>query len=187
MAVIDDETDPKKIQLAEVDGTKLQKLFDSVAILHVLNAYFCGWLYIVRKMTWRRITMADGNEPTVIGEGSGVPVNIGKITTDRSFLVVQNVPMDLITGRPMNALKLIHDSYLYIKKAATFRRDGFKSRIPLCTMCTNRVQGAGDLCDESTSNEESESYEENIEWEEVDLDRENRLTRTTVRWIRMKN
>lgn len=61
---IDDKTEPKKLKVAEVVvfGTRIQTLFDSEAILDVMNAALCPLIYIVPKRTGRRIKMGNGKE-----------------------------------------------------------------------------------------------------------------------------
>lgn len=60
-----------------------------------------------------------------------MPFSVGMITTDVSFVVVGNAPVDLIIGRL--TMKFLCVSLDFEKDMVTFKRDRVKTRIPLWT------------------------------------------------------
>ena len=98
----DDPSPPNRHQLVSVTvySEPVYALLDSGAIPNVMSMKFAKKLNLEVTPTNRRIVVANGASDGCEGVVSNVPVAFGSIVMRLKFLVIENMPFDIIIGDP---------------------------------------------------------------------------------------
>lgn len=91
-----DDEKPLRLVKGSVFGFTTKLLLETHLISNVISADTCAQLHIQTRNTSGQTRMANGTEIMVLGEVSVVPITVGGITRNLTFLVMKDVLIDLI-------------------------------------------------------------------------------------------
>lgn len=121
-----------------VHGTNLIALMNFGAIPNVLSSTVAKRLALNLEQSIKMVTVADGSKSLVKGKLARVPVLLESLEAEIYFVVIHNIPFDLVIGRPR--LKRIGGMLDFLTEVARLYCQCRQATLPLVSVY-NRPKG----------------------------------------------
>lgn len=119
-------------------GVELYALLDTGAILNVMSPQVVRKLSLKPEKISKVVTVAPGDKSSAIGKLSNVPLLFGNLQDEVDFIVLENIPFDIIIGRP--TIKRLGGVLYFKAEEVRMNYQGHKAIIPMLCEFSKRLE-----------------------------------------------
>lgn len=141
-----------------VHGTEVHAFMVTGATPNVMSPKLVTKVSLKPEYTSKVVTVATGDKSGALGKLIGIPVLLDTVRVNVDFIVLQNIPFDLVIGRP--TLKRLGAVLDFPAEVVQLSYKGKEARLPMISEYVQPRQLTGDTNSEDFTSESENEAEE---------------------------